>query len=226
MSEPTIKQTKPVADPELADLLDLHKKDIFLSLNCHAIATVQSFDPSQLTITATVNYKKTFFQRAADGLYNPVLIDYPILLDIPVIVIGGGDGCLTMPISKGDQALILFNDRDIDNWFSGKSNGSVATARLHSFSDGIALVGLHSKQNPIEDYSTDKVELRKPGTETKVSLGDKIKIINAMTDLKTVLDDLIDQIKAITTSGGQSVSGASQAALELIKLEIGELLES
>lgn len=217
--------TKAAPDPDLGDLLNLHRKEIFLALNCHAVATVQSFDPETLTITATVNYQKTFFQRDSQGIYNPVLQDYPILADVPVIVLGGGNAHLTMPIQKGDQCLILFNDRDLDNWFKGALTGAVATSRMHSFSDGLALVGLHAMANPISNYSAERAELR--NGDANVSVGpEKIKVINADTDLKTILDDLVDKIKAITTSGGQTVSVASQTQLDLVKIEIGELLES
>jgi hypothetical protein len=59
-------------------------------MNCHAIATIQSFDPTKQTASATVNYKKTYFKPDTAGVYRPVLVDYPQLIDCPVIFLGGG----------------------------------------------------------------------------------------------------------------------------------------
>ncbi len=150
-------------EPELKDLLDLHKKDIFLGLNCHAIATIQSFDPTQQTASATVNYKKTYFKPNAQGVYRATLVDYPQLIDCPVLCLGGGAGSLRFPIAAGDECLVLFNDRDLDVWFQGSSSSAVATPRLHSFSDAIIIVGIRSLANVLTDYDSVNPQIKAGG---------------------------------------------------------------
>ncbi len=140
-------------EPQLADLLSLQKKGIFLSLNCHHIGTIEKFDATQQTAQVSINYKKTYFRpNPQTGANEPQLIDYPVLLDCPVVVLGGGGAGLTFPIAPGDECIVLFNDRDINTWFQGNSSAGNPTPRLHSLADGIALVGVRSLPNVLQDY--------------------------------------------------------------------------
>lgn len=225
MANPSVPFTRRKSDPSLADVLDTWKKDVMLSMNCHAIATVQEFNSSNQTITATVNYKKTQFRKKqGSDSYEPVLIDYPILLDVPVVCLGGGPGKLTFPISSGDQCIILFNDRAIDNWFQSGQVGALSSSRLHSISDGIAIVGLHSMQNSISGYDMARAVLSYSGTKVAVGEG-KVLIENEITTLMTLLSALITAIKALVMSDGSTVSAPSQAALDAVKLQMEGLLE-
>lgn len=230
MSNPNIQQVRTPSNPSLKDALDLLKRDIFLSLNCHHIATIQSFDPVTQTASATINYKKTFFEKQANGQYSPVQKDYPILLDCPVVVMRGGTCALTMPIAAGDTCLVLFNDRDLDNWFQSGQIGPVASPRAHSFSDGLILVGVAHSGNPVEDYDTDKAVLKNGSTRVGVGAS-KVEISNGTTNLNTLLQDLITQLKALiidvnaVAPGGGVVSAASQAQLTTIANQISGLLE-
>ncbi len=207
-----VKQNLIPNEPELKDVLELLKKDISLSLNCHAIATIQSFDSEKQTASATVNYRQTYFERGADGVYVPVLKNYPLLVDCPVVCLGGGAGALTFPIAEGDECLVLFNDRDLDNWFSGSSSSAVATSRLHSFADGVLVVGLRSLANSLSDYNTSGTELKfgttklkigatkltatvENGTTLEINAAGKITITNASGEfIATLLDALTTAI--------------------------------
>lgn len=188
----SLPNNKVPVSPSLGDVLTMERLNTLISINCHAIATVRSFDSENQTISATINYQRTYYDRKADGTYSPTLVDYPILVDVPVIFLGAGNSCLTFPIQSGDQCLILFNDRDIDNWVGGARNGPPNTPRLHSISDGIAIVGL----NKVSDFNADNVALR--------SGPNLIEISNDVTDLKTCLTNLTgiisDLINALTTA--------------------------
>lgn len=197
-----------IHEPDLSDLLSLHKKDIFNSLNCHQIATIQSYDKKSKTCKATIVYKKTISKRnALSGKYEDVLQDYPILISCPVVNLTGGKAGLRLPIAKNDVALIFFNDKDIDNWFLGKqSNGATATKRTHHFSDGIALVGIFSKNDAEKDHGLNSAYIDEGrlviynGT-TKISLQEngKVKIENAaMGSLMGLINELIDAVRDLT----------------------------
>lgn len=231
MADPTIATQRKQTDPELMDLLNLLRKQINLDINCHAIATIQSFDSAKQTVTASLNYKKTTLQRKSDGTYENVLIDYPLLLDVPVIFLGGGAFRLTFPVANGDTCLILFNDRDIDNWVQSGQVGPVASSRMHSFSDGIALVGLRPSTGALENFDTTRAAIG--NGETYVAVGpDKIKIANALTtlntqlqNLATELQNLVTQIAAITVTcaapGNPSSIPINAAAITAIGTQIG-----
>lgn len=231
MTSPGLNLNKVPSDPTLKDLLDLHKKEIMLNLNCHAIATIQSFNSTKQTVTATVNYKKTFFTfNEVTKTYTPVYVDYPLLIDCPVVIMSGGDGALTFPIASGDECLILFNDRDMDNWFQSGQPGPVSTPRLHSFSDGVALIGVRS-MNRVLTYDATRVVLNK-GT-TKLGLSAKVMLQNGSTSLKTILEnlfntltnDLITAFGAATPSPGSPLNPTAVSALTSFQSTINSTIE-
>lgn len=202
-----IQNLIPNGDPQLADLLNLLKKDIFLSLNCHAIVKIAEFFPSEQTATATIEYKQTFFRQNSDGSYTPKLVDYPTLVKCPVFIYGGGGGALTFPIAAGDAAMVAFNDRDIDDWYAGKSAGPPPTNRLHSFSDAIIFVGLRPMQSAIEGYDTDRALLKYKNARVGVGKDDDLVLIaNEDTTLFPLLEALINQIKNLVTATNDLVT--------------------
>lgn len=224
------------AEPQLKDVLNQLKKNIFLSMNCHHIGTIQSFDTSKQTATATINYKKTRITLGQNGTYNETLLDYPILIDCPVVVLGGAGASLTFPIAAGDECLCLFNDRDMDNWFAGATGSAVATTRQHHFADAILLVGIRSMANVIADYDDTRAVLR--NGDALIGVGETlIKIANATQDLKNILQDLVSAIEnlqvlpgtfnvsGVPVTGLGSVQSLVPPLLSTINTDIGDLLE-
>lgn len=147
-------------EPDLSTLLDYFQKSLKIEFACHHIGTIQSFDPDTQTATASLAYQKT--KNNTEGVGNATVQaqNYPILIDCPVICLGGGSGAITFPITVGDECLILFNDRDFGNWFAGNSSSPPPSSRLHSFADGIILVGVRSMASVLTDYDSSAVTLK------------------------------------------------------------------
>ena len=204
----TLQQIQIPNDPDLKDLLDLLRKDIFLNLNVHHIGVVQSFDIDNQTAQVTIAYPKTYYKlNSKTNQYDPVQVDYPVLLDCPIISLGGGNAAVTLPITAGDECLVLFNDRNFNNWWNGGAGAQVATARLHSFADAIILVGLRSSGNILANYDPNRGVLR--GISGVVGVSDKVLITNDTpsiggggtlsysTTLNTLLQSLITDLKTL-----------------------------
>lgn len=233
---PATQNTAP-AEPTLKDLLDLTKKQILLGLNCHHLGTVQSFNPINQTAVATVNYPQTYMKfNSATGLYNPMLVNYAQLVDCPVISLGGGTAALTLPITKGDECLVLFNDRDINNWFQNGAGAPVATSRLHSFSDGLILVGVRSLPNVLAAYDTARALLRN-GTNGSTQVGvsaTKVRIANQASgtlgvsfgNFLTALNTFITTTSVATTAIQIAAAAVTfKPAVTTFQTAIGGLLE-
>ena len=216
------------ADYSLKDLLDTYKRDLLLSLNCHAVGIVQAFDPAKQSAQVTVAYKKTFMRAdPLTGKYTPVAKDYPPLIDVPVIFPGG----LTFPVKKGDSCTLLFIDRDMDNWVYAGQSTPPETPRLHSFTDAVALMGLRPFSGALSDFDNDRVALTWEGGKVGVG-GNKVLIENTANTLNDLLQELIDEIKdlalqcsLLTVTGvatGGSVSGvpANAAVITAIRTQI------
>jgi uncharacterized protein len=234
------------AEPTLKDVLLTWKKDILVSINCHAVATIQSFNPSdtkfspaRASVTAQINYCKTFFLPTNDGtIPTPTYKQYTPLVNVPIITMAGGSSSLTFPINAGDQCIILFNDRSLDEWEQGSASASqpLNSARIHSISDAIALVGFPTLSN----YSTTHATLSN-GT-TQVGVGSStVKIANASTTLNTLMQEILTQLQnlstavaAITVTGsfGTSSPPVNSAAfvsvsssLSTLATQLGQLIE-
>lgn len=214
------------ADPQLADLLNLHKKDIFLSLSCHHIGTVQSFDKIAQTATVTINYTKTVLKlNTQTQLYDQIQIPYPTLTNCPVVVLGGGAGSLTFPVAQGDECVVLFNDRDLDNWFAGGGVTQIASARLHSFTDALILVGVRSLANSLAAYDMTRAALNY-GTTTVAAGETLVKIANATYTLNTLLQELITNVEALVAATaaitvlGTQVDPVPKANILLVATEL------
>lgn len=129
--------SRPEPNPSLEDVLEALKKEIFATINCIQIGKVEAYNKEEQTVSAQIVVKRR--------IGNDKIISYPLLVDCPVFFLQGGGAYFDLPIKPGDFCIILFNDRDIDDWFTSGSEKEPRTKRKHSLSDGIAMVGLNPK---------------------------------------------------------------------------------
>ena len=120
------------------------------TINCCLPGTVVSFDASVQTASVQPTVRKRI--RTEKGVRE---MDYPLLENVPVLMIGGGDYALTFPVRKGDECIVLFSDSCIDAWWqSGGVQGQIV-ARQHDLSDGFAIVGFRSKPRAIQGMNME-----------------------------------------------------------------------
>lgn len=213
MANSSIQQNTVPNEPQMIDLLNLFKKNLLMDFNCHQIGTVQSFDETQMTASVTLNYKKTSFTFNQETFaYDAVLSDYPIIAEAPVVVLNTATTALTAPIQAGNECIVLYNDRDLDNWFATGSGSPNATARLHSYADALVLIGVSSLSNVIQAYDTVRLMIRAGNTSGSITAvgvnpqNSKVLITNTYpsngTTLNTLLQNLITQLGNLTTAVG------------------------
>ena len=149
-----MKPGSPQASQELI-------KRMLLEINTAIPGVIQSFDgPSQ---TATV--KPAIRQLVVSSYNKTTTVDLPVLIRVPVwFPYSTGTGlCLTYPVATGDQCLLVFSQRGIDNWLDhGGVQDPVGnmTPRAFSMNDAFAFVGGSPVPNQIEDFQTDGIEIR------------------------------------------------------------------
>lgn len=210
-----MNQTKAVMDPGLTDAMTALKQDIFRSINCVKIGTVQLFDGTKKTASIKLLFKRV--------LPNGTIASYPVLVDCPVFTLQGGGGAVQMPISAGDQCIVLFSDRNIDAWFKTGSESAPLNGRAHDLSDGIALVGLNSLTSSLANYETGKLRIFFDGAEIDFA-SSILTLKNATTTLLQLMEGFIDVLKTLEVNGPIALTAGSIAALEAYKLQFEELL--
>lgn len=145
-------------------------KDILANLRVSMPGIIQSFDPGDedrpptCTVTPAIKAKQT----DADG--NETSVNYPELVDVPVVFPHGGGCSLTFPLTQGDECLLVFSDRCIDFWWQNGGIQEPVDPRQHDLSDAFAIPGPWSRQKKISDISTTEVQLRSDDGETSFSL--------------------------------------------------------
>jgi hypothetical protein len=125
-------------------------------------------DPAKMTVSAQVSIQAEV--RDEFGEWRPEAIS--LLVDCPVVFPGGGGYCLTFPIKQGDEALIVFASRCIDAWWQSGGVQRQADFRLHSLSDGFALVGVRSVPRVPIGINTFGVELRSDDGNAVIEIND------------------------------------------------------
>ena len=114
--------------------------------------------------------------------------------------------------------------------FANASNNS-AVGVLGDQCNEASLYGIPFTVNmdQLETLESGEVAFGIPGKTARVKFldNDKVALYNNLISLLEIVNGLIDEIKAITTTGSpatHTISGASQAQLELYKTEVEKLL--
>jgi hypothetical protein len=213
-------QTSGVMPPDETSMLKDFKIEMFQSLNCVKIGQVESFDPDAKTAVVQILGQRVL----ADGVTT---VSYPPIPDCPVFTLQGGGAFIQMPIAAGDQCLVLFSDRNIDAWFSSGSAQPPDDPRLHSFSDGICLVGLNALTSSMPDYLTDRINITFGTAKLQIKNDNTFVIKNGVTDLLTVLNNLVSTLESATIDTVHGVfSSTTITALGVVATELATLLES
>jgi hypothetical protein len=125
---------------------------------------VQSFDPAKMTakVQPAVMGRLTLPNGQVQDLVMPTLLDCPVQFP------GGGGFSLTFPVKAGDECLVVFASRCIDNWWyygSKDAQGNItsqplAELRMHDLSDGFVILGFRSVPRVLGAVSTTATQLR------------------------------------------------------------------
>lgn len=196
----------PIFDPQIADVLTLMKRETMLDMNCVQVGKIEAYNSATNTAQVSIGVKRK--------LKNGDELEYPTLEDCPVFMLYGGTSSITMPISSGDDCLVLFNDRCIEDWFLMGDVVAPEDKRVHSLSDGIVLVGVKPMVKQLIPVPTDCISIN-GGTNL-------VEIKNAVNGLLALIGTLIDTISNLGTVGSptaQTIDPASKALLAAEKLK-------
>lgn len=143
---------------ERQEMLNVAFKGLLAGLWTATPGIVNSIDKLESQGTIDVQPALTSLISTPDGQTSQVAL--PLLLDCPVVLIGGGGCVATFPISVNDECLVVLTGHSIDNWWANGGVQAQAEKRLHDLSDGFAIVGLRSKPNWMKGYSSSTAQLR------------------------------------------------------------------
>ena len=223
------------------NVMEIAQDAIMSRLNVHNIGRIIEFDKNTQTCTVELMILKQF---------NDQIITPAPITQVPLIILGAGGGHITMPDPTGTICLLLFLDRNSDNFMETGEAYAPDTSRMHDFTDCVALTTFKTAVNPIENYDENAItifndglieEVRKisfikiypniiqiqTADSANITLNDKVSISNSSRNLGGLIQSLITAIKAlqINTNNGK-VSQGSQDTLDNIANQFKELINT
>lgn len=168
MSQIPATPKKPTL-PSLTILLDTLKQEIMLQLNCVKTGTIQTFYPEVQEADILINYQQVV-SVSPHGVKT--FQEFPVLLNVPVAFQGAGGFTMTFPVKKGDECLLLFNDRELDAWLINGTVSPPITDIAHDLRDALAIVGIRNNQRALANFSMTSAQLRSDDGSTYVEVAD------------------------------------------------------
>lgn len=141
---------------------------------------IQSFDSDKQTVSVKLAIREVV---SLNG--NPAEnLEVPILQDVPIYMPRAGNFVLTMPVTIGDECLVIFGDNCIDAWWQSGSVSNQIDNRRHDLSDGMAIIGIWSQPKKISGYSTDSAVLRNLSNDSYVEVKDsEINVVSSTVNV-------------------------------------------
>ena len=200
--------------PDLTVWAQHRKAELMSSINCIGIGTVQSFDSTDQTVTVSLNYLRVIQGGQAinpsetqqgvltvDKIIPPEQM--PQIVKCPLMILQGGGAYITFPVTAGDVAVILFNDRDIDNWWTTGSVVAPNTPRMHDLTDALCFIGVRALPNAIQNYFNG-FKIQYAGTSLTIDPSGNITITGVDNSAFTITGNI-----NITSPDNITITGAS-----------------
>ena len=199
-----IPTPQTINPPSQTTLTDAQKRDIMISINCARVDTIVSYDPGvscQRPPTATVQIAQQAV-TSVDFEGNQTLSPFPPLTLVPVWFPGGGGYSMTFPVKPGDECLLVFHDRELDNWYLNGAGIPPTLPRAHDLADAIALVGMRSSPRALGNGSTSAVQIISDDYTSPSGAGELLQITPGK--IQMIADEVVihSRNKTVVDSGG------------------------
>jgi hypothetical protein len=184
------------------------QRKLQLELRVAAPAHVTKYDDATQRAVVALGFLPT---ERIEGVEVPTA---PIpLFDVPVMLLGGSMGHVTVPIVPGDTGLVIFTDRCLDQWKLKGTPIEPGNPRTHDAADAVFIHGLRHNANgvkPTTDPSATVVEgpLVKLG---KNAVQPAVRGADLLETLQTAITAAI--AASVPNDGGTAALGALSTAL-------------
>lgn len=123
---------------ELHDTIGLGIEFALADVHTIVVAKITSVNDKTISCIPVIN-------RVVKGSSKQL----PEFIEVPPVILQGGDSYIAEPISAGDYCLVLISERCYDAWYAGSDFVSPLEMRMHDYSDGFALCGVNPQAKAI-----------------------------------------------------------------------------
>lgn len=157
-------------------------------------AKIVSYDYTVQKATVQPLLSRRYKNGTEEGDIQPI----PEITNVPVIFPRSTGFSMHYPLNEGDNVMILFSERSMDEWLDVGGKLAPLDPRKFDLSDAIAIPGLYpfSDSSPAEDNTTYTVQVG--SAKLKIDPSGTFCFHGITEELMDILDSLFSLIEAIT----------------------------
>lgn len=188
-------------------------KKINFDLRCAAPAIIKEFDSITQTVTVQLAVREKVI---IEGVIESKKV--PVLYKVPIYMPRAGNFIITMPITVGDECLVVFADTNFDAWQqNGGEENEQMTQRRHDLTDAIALCGIWSQKNLVDNYSSTNLQIRSLDGLSTIELSDtNIKVTKGVNEINIADDSISLTSTTINLNGTTTTQSGSDTKMEVL----------
>lgn len=138
--------------PTLSELLAIHGDAVRRSIHVMLPGSVDKYYADE----NRADIKPVLKDRLATRDGQELLEVLPVIPSVPIMFPRAGGFFITLPVAKGDLVALVFSDRSLDNFLSGKgADTDPDDFRTHDLSDPYAILGGYPFKMAVTDSGID-----------------------------------------------------------------------
>jgi hypothetical protein len=195
-------------------------------------AIVESYDPAAQTASVQIAVQNASIGEAGDRRSDAVAV----LTSVPILHLGGSGFRAVFPPARGDTALVVFCSRSLESWLVRGGIADPFLTHHHDLSDGVAIVGLRTRQNPLASSPSDHASIGHDRGATIEFRQDEIRVggdtgtqptfkgPDLNSALQTMFQEIADSFKGLPEGIGAEAATAVQLALAKFEVAANKAL--
>lgn len=149
-------------------------------------AIVETYDYKTQTAEVTPGVKRL--------LQNGDVITLPKIVQVPVVFPSAGDALIHWPINRGDTVLLIFSERQIDEFLQSGKISKPSQTRKNSLTDAIAISGILTLNKTGKAENNDDLIITKSGSKIVIKSNGDVEISGENIKLGSgVLQKLVNE---------------------------------
>ena len=181
-------------NPSLHETMRASIERVLIGMYFCLPAKIVSYDPE----TQYADLQIQLLLQLSDDSTAP----FPVLPNVPVkhLRARGGAAFIHMPLEAGDDMLLVFSQRSLDNW---KTQGGMTNPddnRKFDLTDAFALIGGSAIPDAFTPQTTDAIEIVNGEAAIQIFPDGHFKITNGVSELISLTQQLAQQCAEMTTN--------------------------
>lgn len=175
------------------------------SIHTSIPAVVESYDYKSQTAEVTPAVKRL--------LANGDIITLPKIVEVPVLFPSSGDALIHWPITRGDTVLLVFSERQIDEFVRSGKISKPSQTRKHSLTDAVAISGILPTNKTSKAENADDLIITRGDSKIVIKKNGDVEISGGQIKLGSgILQKLIkESFQSVFNSHTHISNGAGVA---------------